>query len=77
MSKHSLLSLFAQPAEVLRGANGAARQAAALRQEGVIVERSSMGEFSVDFATYGWFPVMLPSDEAEIETSDSDDEGQT
>ncbi|GAB7339458.1 hypothetical protein MBLNU457_6085t2 [Dothideomycetes sp. NU457] len=56
-----------------RGPNGAARQAAALRQEGVTVQRSSMGEHSVDFATYGWFPVMLPSEEAELEESDSDD----
>lgn len=55
-----------------RGPNGAARQAAALRQEGVTVQRGSMGEHSIDFATYGWFPIMLPSEEAELEQSDSD-----
>jgi len=38
------------------------------------VERGSMGEHMIDLATHGWFPVMLPSEEAEIE-SDSDDSG--
>lgn len=44
-----------------------------LRQEGVTVERSAMGELSVDLSEYGWFPAMLPSEEAEIEASDDED----
>jgi len=61
---------------LIRGANGAARQATALRAEGVTVERGSLGEHSVDFATYGWFPIMLPSEEAELEDSDSDSDSE-
>ena len=57
-----------------RGANGAARQAVALRQEGVTVSRGALGEHTVDFSEYGWFPHMLPSDEAESGDSDSDEE---
>ena len=45
--------------------NGARRQADALMQEGVEVQQGSLGEYFVDFATYGWFPDMLPSEEAE------------
>lgn len=59
---------------VSRGANGAARQAAALRTEGVIVNRGSLGEHMIDFSVFGWFPLMLPSEEAELEESDSDGE---
>lgn len=50
---------------------GASRQAAALAQEGVHVDRGNLGEHKVDLATYGWFPRRLPSDDAE---SDSEDE---
>lgn len=50
-----------------RGPNGAARQEAALISEGVEVGRSTMGERTVDFSVYGWFPDCLPSDEAEDE----------
>ncbi|PNS15842.1 hypothetical protein CAC42_4294 [Sphaceloma murrayae] len=56
-----------------RGPNGASRQATALRQEGVTVERSAMGELSVDLSEYGWFPSMLPSEEEGIEASDDED----
>ncbi|KAL8829299.1 MAG: hypothetical protein Q9191_002088 [Dirinaria sp. TL-2023a] len=45
-----------------RGPGGAARQAVALRQEGVTVEDGSLGELRIDFATYGWFPSHLPSE---------------
>lgn len=45
-----------------RGPGGAARQAVALRQEGVMVEDGSLGELRIDFATYGWFPSHLPSE---------------
>jgi len=31
-----------------------------------------MGEHSIDFAIYGWFPIMLPSEETELEESDSE-----
>lgn len=48
---------------------GSQNQAAALRAEGVNVTESAMGELSVDFATYGWFPRSLPSEDA-----DGDDE---
>jgi methylated-DNA-protein-cysteine methyltransferase-like protein len=39
-----------------------------------------MGEFFVDFAVFGWFPEMLPSEEAEMEgerssEEESDEEG--
>ncbi len=46
-------------------ASGAAGQAAALRLEGVRIDQGNMGEFMVDFATYGWFPDVLPSEEVE------------
>ncbi|KAH8179145.1 6-O-methylguanine DNA methyltransferase, DNA binding domain-containing protein [Sarocladium implicatum] len=44
---------------------GTQSQAEALRAEGVEVPRSAMGELTVDFAEYGWFPETLPSEEAE------------
>ena len=47
------------------GDGGAARQETALTQEGVEVGRGSLGERTVDFSTYGWFPPRLPSDDAE------------
>ena len=46
-----------------RGPGGAARQAAALEGEGVIVIASALNELSIDFATFGWFPSLLPSEE--------------
>ncbi|KAL2205917.1 DNA binding methylated-DNA--cysteine S-methyltransferase [Sarocladium strictum] len=46
---------------------GTQNQAEALRAEGVEVTRSAMGELSVDFQEYGWFPESLPSEEAEDE----------
>jgi len=58
-----------------RGPGSAARQAAALRREGVHVEEDSMGVFSVDLGRFGWFPDVLPSEAAESsEESDSEDE---
>ncbi|SMY21004.1 unnamed protein product [Zymoseptoria tritici ST99CH_1A5] len=53
-----------------RGANGAARQQTALESEGVTVGRGNMGERTVDFAEFGWFPDVLPSAEGEDESSD-------
>nr|OQO30953.1 hypothetical protein B0A51_01758 [Rachicladosporium sp. CCFEE 5018] len=54
-----------------RGANGAANQETVLGQEGVAIGRGSLGERTVDFETYGWFPSRLPSREGEDE-SDSE-----
>ena len=50
-----------------RGPGGTARQEAVLVQEGVQVGRGSLGERTVDLATYGWFPTHLPSEESEDE----------
>ena len=44
--------------------SGAADQATALRAEGVVVSTGNLGELMVDFAQFGWFPRLLPSDEA-------------
>ena len=52
---------------IVRGPGGAARQAAALQTEGVIVTTGHLGELSVDLGTYGWFPSILPSEAAENE----------
>lgn len=41
---------------------GTQNQAAALRAEGVTVETGALGELIVDFAEYGWFPDILPSE---------------
>ncbi|KAJ9305059.1 hypothetical protein DTO217A2_5394 [Paecilomyces variotii] len=56
-----------------RGPGSAARQAAALRREGVHVDMDAMGEMYVDLATYGWFPDRLPSEEGLTEEEDSED----
>ena len=57
-----------------RGPGGAARQAASLRREGVTVGLGSLGELTVDLAAYGWFPEVLPSEGAEGEASESEEE---
>ncbi|KAI8264897.1 Alkyltransferase-like protein 1 [Colletotrichum sp. SAR11_239] len=44
---------------------GARSQADALRAEDVEVTQTAMGEFEVDFDSYGWFPDVLPSEEGE------------
>ncbi|KAL8792826.1 MAG: hypothetical protein Q9195_004555 [Heterodermia aff. obscurata] len=51
---------------------GAARQAAALRQERVTVDEGSLGELSIDFTIYGWFPRRLPSEGTGENGSDDD-----
>ncbi|KAI3323664.1 MGMT family protein [Xylariaceae sp. AK1471] len=57
--------------------SGARNQAVALRAEGVTVSTDALGELSVDFAEYGWFPNSLPSEEAnEEEDWDSEDEAR-
>ncbi|KXT11130.1 hypothetical protein AC579_640 [Pseudocercospora musae] len=50
--------------DAFRGTNGAARQEAQLNVEGVEVGRGPLGERTVDFSTYGWFPNTLPSEES-------------
>jgi predicted dehydrogenase len=50
---------------LIRGTNGAANHETVLAQEGVQVDRGSLGERTVDFRVYGWFPNELPSREAE------------
>ncbi|KAE8151557.1 hypothetical protein BDV25DRAFT_138692 [Aspergillus avenaceus] len=48
----------------------AERQAEVLRAEGVEVRTDAMGESSVDFAQFGWFPEILPSElEEDLEES--------
>jgi hypothetical protein len=67
--------------KTIRGVNGAANHETVLAQEGVQVDRGSLGERSVDFRVYGWFPNELPSRAAEAEaeddsaSGDGDDEG--
>lgn len=63
----------ALPLTQRRGGSGATRQAAALRTEGVVVGRSALGEYTIDFDQFGWFPDILPSDLAEDETSSEDE----
>lgn len=36
--------------------------------------RGSLGEYTIDLSTYGWFPDMLPSDAAEDASSSSSSE---
>jgi methylated-DNA-protein-cysteine methyltransferase-like protein len=48
----------------------------ALGREGVTVTIGPLGERMVDFAEYGWFPRILPSEEAQgLVPSDEEDEG--
>ncbi|OTA80946.1 hypothetical protein M434DRAFT_25359 [Hypoxylon sp. CO27-5] len=47
--------------------SGALNQAAALEAEGVTVTTDALGELTVDFSQYGWFPNVLPSEEEEEE----------
>lgn len=56
-----------------RGPGSAARQADALRHEGVEVSRDAMGDYYIDMHRYGWFPSRLPS-EGETEESEGEEE---
>ncbi|KAM5343214.1 hypothetical protein ACJ41O_014180 [Fusarium nematophilum] len=62
ISSKGIISPRSQP-------EGSRTQAAALRAEGVQVTENAMGELSVDFSSYGWFPDTLPSEE--IQDGDS------
>jgi len=57
-----------------RGPGAAARQADALRREGVEVREDAMGQYTIDLAQYGWFPDTLPSESGQVESSDGEDE---
>jgi len=57
--------------------SGARNQAVALRAEGVTVTTDALGELSVDFAKYGWFPKVLPSEEADEEQDWSSEDDTT
>ncbi|EGO56033.1 hypothetical protein NEUTE1DRAFT_45744 [Neurospora tetrasperma FGSC 2508] len=53
---------------------GSRSQATALEAEGVVVTTGALGELMVDFAEYGWFPRILPSEEGEeLESTDSEE----
>ncbi|KAF5001800.1 hypothetical protein FGRMN_775 [Fusarium graminum] len=47
---------------------GSRSQAQALEAEGVQVETNALGEHSIDFSQYGWFPEVLPSEDSEEES---------
>ncbi|KAK3904107.1 hypothetical protein C8A05DRAFT_13980 [Staphylotrichum tortipilum] len=55
--------------------SGAHNQAAALEAEGVTVTTGPLGELMVDFGEFGWFPAVLPSEEAQ-RVGASDEEGE-
>lgn len=38
------------------------------------VSENSMGEYTINFRDYGWFPDMLPSEAGLVESSDEEDE---
>ncbi|KAI1172341.1 MGMT family protein [Nemania sp. FL0916] len=57
--------------------SGARNQATALRAEGITVSADALGELSVDFAEYGWFPDILLSEEAEGRGWDSESEHES
>lgn len=45
-----------------------------MRREGVEVSEDSMGQYTVEFKDYGWFPDILPSEAGLVESSDEEDE---
>ena len=64
------LILSVIPEHRSRGSGGAARQATVLCGEGVTVGTGHLGELTVDFGTFGWFPSNLPSEAAEASESE-------
>ena len=59
-----------------RGPGGAQRQAVALRREGITVSTGALGELSVDFNSYGWFPSRLPSEEEGDESEEEEEQDE-
>ena len=43
-----------------------------MRRENVEVSEGAMGELSVSFAIYGWFPDVLPSEDDEDEPDEAE-----
>ncbi|KAL2125779.1 hypothetical protein VTI74DRAFT_2761 [Chaetomium olivicolor] len=58
--------------------SGARNQAAALQAEGVTVTTGALGELMVDFGEFGWFPRILPSEEAQalVPSDEESEEGE-
>ncbi|KAG6357546.1 hypothetical protein INS49_013423 [Diaporthe citri] len=54
--------------------SGTQNQAAALRAEGVTVTATALGELTVDFDEFGWFPGELPSEAGGDDGLDEDEE---
>lgn len=71
-----IISPLAITNRATRGTNGAANHETVLAQEGVEITRGSLGERTVDFRVYGWFPNELPSRQAEMdaESASGDDD---
>lgn len=55
--------------------SGAQNQATALEAEGVTVTTGPLGELMVDFAEYGWFPRVLPSEAEDDEDEEGEEDG--
>jgi methylated-DNA-protein-cysteine methyltransferase-like protein len=64
--------LFIVPSD--KGQRSPSRQADALRREGVEVREDAMHQCSVNLATFGWFPAVLPSESSLVESSEEEDE---
>ncbi|KAK3320505.1 6-O-methylguanine DNA methyltransferase [Cercophora scortea] len=54
--------------------SGSLNQAAELEAEGVTVTTGALGELMVDFAEFGWFPNILPSEAAQGAVPEDDDD---
>lgn len=60
------------------GPGSVARHAAAISAEGVEVVRGDLGEQTIDFGQFGWFPSALPGEElSDDEDEDEDEEDAT
>lgn len=59
----------------LRGEGGARRQAETIEREGVEVNQNAMGEYTIDFSVYGWFPQHLPSEAADLDENGDEEPG--
>jgi methylated-DNA-protein-cysteine methyltransferase-like protein len=57
--------------------SGARNQATALQAEGVTVTTGALGELMVDFGEFGWFPRVLPSEEAQGVLPSDDEDGDS
>lgn len=76
-----ILQQFSSDSHLLTSHNrsqpaGTQNQAAALRAEGVTVETGALGELIVDFAEYGWFPDILPSEAGQDDEQEEEESNQ-